>query len=84
MVWALDKQQAKEKYTQITLNGLPKHTNRPEYSETHVKAAVWPKEKKATFGSAVAIRKDLKSHIKCFIKWQQAALFDTFSVLLAN
>lgn len=45
MVWALDKQQAKEKYTQITLNGLPKHTNRPEYSETHVKAAVWPKQK---------------------------------------
>jgi len=70
LVWALDKQQAKQKYTQITLNGLPVPTHAlpllptpDSLFATLVKNGFGQK----VFGAAVAMLETSKL-IKCFIK----------------
>lgn len=72
MAWALDKQQAAKKYTQITVNGLPHQplthptahslSPMPAFSRTLVKIVG-----QQLFGAAVAILETTEI-IKCFIK----------------
>lgn len=72
MTWALDKQQAAQKYTQLTVNGLPHQpltlltahsfSPMPAFSRTLVKIVG-----QKLFGAAVAMLETTEI-IKCFIK----------------